>query len=81
MPQQQRRPTIKDVLESLIDELVSKGILWQEAVSEIEKLFILRVLRESRGNVGRAAEKMGVHRNTLSKKIREYEIDRKAVGE
>ena len=80
MPQTQKKPTIKDVLEDLIDELVSKGILWQEAVSEFEKLFILRALRESRGNVGRAAAKIGVHRNTLAKKIREYEIDRKAIG-
>ena len=62
---------IKQVLEKLIDEMVAKGIYWSEAVSQFEKLFILRVLKETNGSLGRAAETMGVHRNTLSKKIQE----------
>ncbi len=36
---------IKDVLENVIDEMVSKGIFWHEAGSQFEKLFIIRVLR------------------------------------
>ena len=66
---------IKDVLEKVIDEMVSKGILWHEAEAEFEKLFILRVLRQHRGNVSKTAEWMDVHRNTLSKKVRLYSID------
>jgi len=68
---------IKQVLEEIIDEMVAKGIYWTEAVSEFEKLFILRALEKSNGNLSRAAETMGVHRNTLSKKLREHRIDRK----
>lgn len=68
---------IKQVLEDTIDEMVTKGIYWSEAVSQFEKLFILRVLKESNGNLSRAAQTMGVHRNTLSKKIREYRIGKK----
>ncbi len=68
---------IKQVLEEIIDEMVAKGIYWTEAVSQFEKLFILRALEKSNGNLSRAAETMGVHRNTLSKKIREHKIDRK----
>ena len=68
---------IKQVLEEIIDEMVAKGIYWTEAVSQFEKLFIQRALDESNGNLIRAAETMGVHRNTLSKKIREHKIDRK----
>ncbi len=33
---------IKQVLEEIIDEMVAKGIYWTEAVSQFEKLFILR---------------------------------------
>lgn len=66
---------IKDVLEEVIDEMVSKGILWHEAEEQFEKLFILRVLREKRGNIIRTAEVMGLHRNTLAKKIKQYSID------
>ncbi len=68
---------IKQVLEEIIDEMVAKGIYWTEAVSQFEKLFILRALEENNGNLSRAAETMGVHRNTLSKKIREHGINKK----
>ncbi len=68
---------IKQVLEEIIDEMVAKGIYWTEAVSQFEKLFILRALEKSDGNLSRAAETMGVHRNTLSKKLREHRIDKK----
>ena len=80
MQQKRTKATIKEVLEELIDELVSKGILWSAAVAVFEKLYILRALRECRGNVSRASETIGVHRNTLSKKIREYGIDRKKAA-
>ena len=69
-----RRAQIKQVLEEVIDEMVAKGIYWSEAESQFEKLFILRAFQENGGNLGRAAETMGVHRNTLSKKIRQYGI-------
>ena len=71
-----RRAQIKQVLEEVIDEMVAKGIYWSEAESQFEKLFILRALQENGGNLGRAAETMGVHRNTLSKKIRHYGIEK-----
>ena len=67
---------MKEVLESVINEMVSKGILWNEACCQFEKLFIIRALQESDGNVSGAADLMGVHRNTLSRKIREHGIDR-----
>ena len=71
---------IKDRLEETIDEMVSKGIYWSEAASQFEKLFILRSLQQSNGNLGRAAQIMGIHRHTLSKKIREHRIKKKRGG-
>jgi DNA-binding NtrC family response regulator len=71
---------IKQVLEEIIDEMVAKGIYWTEAVSQFEKLFILRALEKSNGNLSRAAETMGVHRNTLSKKLREHKIKKKRIS-
>ena len=75
MARQQKK--IKDKLEEVIDEMVSKGIYWSEAASQFEKLFILRALQSSNGNLSRAAEIMGVHRNTVSKKIRQHAIRKK----
>ena len=64
------------MLEQVIDEVVGKGLFWPEVYREFEKMFILQALRLSGGNMSRAAELMGVHRNTLSKKVREHKIDR-----
>ena len=77
MTQQQKK--IKDKLEEIIGEIVSKGIYWSEATSQFENLFIIRALQNSDGNLGRAAEIMGIHRNTIAKKVREYKIKKKAI--
>lgn len=74
------RPTrMKDVLDEVIEEMVTKGILWPEALGVFEKLFLERALRENRGNVSKTAQQIGMHRNTLAQKIRLYEIDRRAL--
>lgn len=74
------KPTLKERLEEAIDEMVENGILWSEASAQFEKLFIVRCLRDSGGNLCQTADKMGVHRNTLSKKIRRHRIDPKRKG-
>jgi DNA-binding NtrC family response regulator len=69
-------PTIKQVLEDVIDEMLGAGLLWTEVSCQFEKLYILAALKKSRGSVQGAAQLMGIHRNTLSNKVREYGIDR-----
>ena len=66
---------MKDELEGLVSQMVERGILFEEAVSEFEKRFIKRVLDRANGNQSRAAEMLGIHRNTLSRKIEEYKLD------
>jgi len=65
---------LKQRLESLIEEMISKGIRFQEARQEFEKRFIGRVLERENGNLSRAAKVLRIHRNTLSKKILEYKV-------
>ena len=69
------RAIVKDQLESLIGMMVERGILLDEAVTEFEKKFIRRVLERSNGNQSRAAKELGIHRNTLSRKVGEYKLD------
>jgi len=69
---------VKEQLESLVGMMVDRGILLEEAVTEFEKKFIKRVLEHSKGNQCRAAKVLGIHRNTLSRKIDEYHLDRTA---
>jgi Fis family transcriptional regulator len=63
---------VKDQLESLVSQMIDKGLLFEEAVSEFEKKFILKVLEKSKGNQTKAARAMGIHRNTLNKKLASY---------
>jgi Fis family transcriptional regulator len=67
---------VKDQLESLVGQMVEKGILLDEAVTEFEKKFIKRVLENLKGNQSRAARVLGIHRNTLSRKVGEYKLER-----
>jgi DNA-binding protein Fis len=68
---------MKDQLEGLVGQMVERGIMFQEAVGEFEKRFIKRVLDGSNGNQSRAAKVLGIHRNTLSRKIFTYKLDRR----
>jgi DNA-binding NtrC family response regulator len=69
---------IRDQLEKLVAELLDKGVLYDDARREFEKLFIARALQRSDGNLGDAAEMLGVHRNTIARKISEYRIKKTA---
>jgi DNA-binding NtrC family response regulator len=75
------KPTIRTILEGVIKEMVAKGIYWPEAAAEFEKLFIMEALRRNHGNLGKAAITLGVHRNTLSKKMKEFGIEKGHRGE
>jgi DNA-binding NtrC family response regulator len=72
----QPNQNLRCVLQQAIAEMVGKGILWPEAVAEFEKLFIEEALRRHGGCLIKAAQTLGVHRNTLSKKIREYNVSK-----
>ena len=63
---------MKSRLEALVAEMVERGILFQEAVEEFEKHFILAVLKRTNGNLSKAADELHLHRNTLSKRVGKY---------
>ena len=62
---------MKAELESLVDQMITRGILFDEAVKEFEKKFILKVVNRHHNNLSKAADELGIHRNTLSKRIGE----------
>jgi DNA-binding NtrC family response regulator len=65
---------ISDRLEKLIDEMVDRGVHFEDAVREFEKRFIAKVLGASDGSLTKTADTLGIHRNTLSRKMSEYKI-------
>ena len=66
---------MKDQLEALVGQLVDRGILLEEAVAEFERRFIKCVMDHEEGNQSRAARVLGIHRNTLGRKLEEYKLD------
>jgi Fis family transcriptional regulator, factor for inversion stimulation protein len=60
------------ILENLVDEMIDSGILFEDAVAEFEKQFILRVMDRHKGNISKASVELRIHRNTLSKRIEKY---------
>lgn len=66
---------MKDQLEALISQMVERGILLEEAVKDFERKFIRRALERAAGNQSRAAKLLGIHRNTLGRKVEEYRLD------
>ena len=67
---------MRDQLDRLVQEMLDKGILYDDARREFEKMFISRAIQRSKGNVGDAADLLGLHRNTVARKMGEYRIRR-----
>jgi DNA-binding NtrC family response regulator len=69
---------IADRLEKLVEEMVDKGVRFEDAVHEFEKRFIARVLGKTDGSLSKTADTLGIHRNTLTRKMGAYKIKRRA---
>jgi DNA-binding NtrC family response regulator len=68
---------MNEKLDRLIEEMVERGVRFPEATREFERRFICRVLAEAEGNLSKAADELGIHRNTLSRKITAHRIKRR----
>jgi DNA-binding protein Fis len=55
--------------------MIEHGVAYEDAVCEFEKRFIKKMMENSNNNRSKAAQALGIHRNTLSRKIDEYRLD------
>jgi DNA-binding NtrC family response regulator len=69
---------MRDDLASLIQQMIDRGIRFEEAQREFERTFISRALAKTNYNVCKAAKVTGLHRNTLSRKMSTYRIRKTA---
>ena len=60
---------MKDQLEALVNQMIEHDIGYEDAVNEFERRFIRKILEKFNGNQSKAAKTLGIHRNTLSRKI------------
>jgi DNA-binding NtrC family response regulator len=66
---------VKRDLDNLVLQMHAAGVPYADAVREFKKRFILEVLARHRGNQCKAAEELGMHRNTLSRTLAELDLD------
>ena len=69
---------MRDDLVSLVQQMIDRGIRFEEAQREFERTFISRALAKTNHNVCKAAKMTGLHRNTLSRKMTAYRIKKSA---
>ncbi|HYG12072.1 MAG TPA: helix-turn-helix domain-containing protein [Pyrinomonadaceae bacterium] len=67
-------------LEALIDEMLDGQIMLDEAVAEFEKLYIQKALARHKEHLSRTAATLGIHRNTLSKRVANYRRQERALS-
>jgi Fis family transcriptional regulator, factor for inversion stimulation protein len=63
---------VKEQLERLVSEMIDRGLRYDEAIGEFERKFIMTALEKNKGNQTKAAKAMGIHRNTLNKRLTSY---------
>jgi Fis family transcriptional regulator len=68
------------LLEQLVSQMVEKGIHYEDAVREFDRRFIIEVMDKTDGNLSKAADTLGVHRNTLARKIKDLKIKTRPSG-
>jgi DNA-binding NtrC family response regulator len=66
---------MKDRFDGLVDQLLAGNIFLEEAIEVLEKNMIQRALERFGGNQSAASKQLGIHRNTLQRKLVEYGLD------
>jgi DNA-binding NtrC family response regulator len=66
---------MKETFEKLVDHLFNNGFFMEEAVEILEKTLIARAVERTGGNRSAASKLLGIHRNTLQRKLMEYKLE------
>ena len=66
---------MKKELAILVTQMHSTGISYEDAVREFKRQYLREVLVAHRGNQCKAAEELGMHRNTLSRTLSELGLE------
>ena len=73
----ERSEKMKEKYDGLVEHLLDGGLFLQQAIEILEKSMIERALARSNQNKCAAAKQLGIHRNTLQRKMVEYELGAK----
>jgi Fis family transcriptional regulator, factor for inversion stimulation protein len=63
---------MKDRFEGLVEQMLTGNFFLEEAIEVLEKNMIQKALERHHGNRSAASKQLGIHRNTLQRKLAEY---------
>ncbi len=66
--------SMHDIIKDKVNNYTKKRGLYNEVIGEAEKELLLSVLKKTEWNQVKAAEILGINRNTLSRKMKELDI-------
>jgi len=69
---------IRPRLEAVIEEMLDGRIMLDEALAEFEKLYIQKTYVRNRTRISHTADALGIHRNTISKRVNSYRAEERA---
>lgn len=64
-------------MEFIIKDMVDKEINLKDALREFEKIFFEQTAKKHQGNKTKMAKALGIHRNTLSNRVKVLKIKKK----
>ena len=65
---------MKQTFDRLVDDLMDRGFFLEQAVEILERTLIARTLERTGGNRSAASKLLGIHRNTLQRKMVAYDV-------
>ncbi len=65
---------MKENFDGLVQHLLNGNIFLEEAIEILERSMIEGALKRSGGNQSAASKQLGIHRNTMQRKMVEYEL-------
>lgn len=71
---------IRPRLEALIEDMLDGHIMLDEAMAEFEKLYIEKAYTRNKKHISQTAAALGIHRNTISKRVNAYRGSEKPLG-
>lgn len=66
---------MKSEFDGVVEQLLRGNIFMQEAIELLEKRMIELALLANEGNQSAASKQLGIHRNTLQRKMRDYQLE------
>jgi DNA-binding NtrC family response regulator len=67
--------------DTVVDTAKSLAEVLEPQIAAVERAYLEACLRQCRGRIGESAQRAGISRRTLLRKLKQYGIDKKAFRE